>query len=432
MPINDTDVSAWMVAQAPPAGLTEVIAPYMGVFFLAFFIVLVVTPILRLLATRHGIIDWPDLHRKNHLAPVAYLGGVAIFVGWVAGVALGYGIEPHNHGPGGTGLAYVGVPLSIILGAAAIMFTGLFDDLYGISPRVKVGGQLFAAGMLASQDVGLDLVEATLHLVYLPSPEWLVYVLGAIAITLFVVGGCNAFNLLDGQDGLAAGVTVIGCLGLLVMAALVALNAYDPARVGVSDPRGDPIRIVMCLATVGAVLGFLPYNFNPATIFMGDAGSLLLGFLAVATLLLFAAVPGSGPRLVTAGLIVLALPIADTALATVRRAMRGQPLFEPDSEHLHHLLRHSGLSVRQTVVLLYGAAAACAVLGCTLVALELRWRYVMAVFVVLFSFVLVSGYKYGQRQRLLAEMAVAPLGVEETAGADEAVGEREPEQVGRA
>ncbi len=149
------------------------------------------------------------------------------------------------------------------------------------------------------------------------------------------------------------------------------------------------------------MLGFLPFNFNPATIFMGDAGSLLLGYLVVATILLFGEVRGTGPCLVTAALIVFALPITDTALAIFRRRMRGQGIFRPDNEHLHHILRRAGLSVRQTVAVLYTAAVGMAALGCTLVALELRWRYVLAVFVVLFGFVLATGYKYGQRQRML-------------------------------
>ena len=405
-------ISGGALAAAPDAnesgrGLTEVIAPYMGIFFIAFFAAFVLTPVMRMLAARNGIVDWPDLKRKSHLAPVAYLGGVAIFLGWLAGVTAGFWTEPHNQALIGTGPMYVYVPLSIVLGAAAVMFTGLFDDLYGISPRVKIGGQLFAAAALAWQRVGLELAEATLTLMQLPTPEWLVLLVGTTGLALFVIGGCNAFNLLDGLDGLAGGVTVIGCLGLLVMAGLVALHAYTPSDADAADPLGDPVRITMCLAILGALLGFLPYNFNPASIFMGDAGALLLGYLVVASILLFAEPAGGGPRLVTAALIIFALPITDTALAIFRRKMRGQGILEPDSEHLHHLLRQAGLSVRQSVAVLYGVAIALAVLGCTLVALQLRWRYVLAVFVVLFGFVLVTGYKYGERRRLLQQAQAA-------------------------
>lgn len=372
------------LAAANP-GLTEVIAPHMGAFFAAFLAALVLTPMMRALAVRHGIIDRPDHERKHHALPAAYLGGVAILLGWLIGVAAAQFTQtPAPH-----------VPPGILLGATVIMFTGLIDDVYGISPPVKIAGQLFAAAALALEDVGLQLVEASLTLMGLPAPDLVVLALGTVVLAAFVVGGCNAFNLVDGLDGLAAGVTAIGCLGLLVIAGLVAGGSA-----GESHAASDAVRIVMCLAILGAVLGFLPYNFNPATIFMGDAGSLLLGFLVVAAVLLFADVAGGGPRLVTAALIIFALPITETALTIFRRTMRGQHLLEPDTEHLHHMLRRAGLSVRQAVATLYAAAITLAALGCTLVALELRWRYVLGVFVVLFGFVLASGYKYGQHLRL--------------------------------
>lgn len=401
------------IATETPPGLVGVIAPYLGVFLAALLVALVLTPVMRHLATKNGVVDQPDLQRKGHSVPVAYLGGVAIFLGWLVGVGMGYFIEPHRASPatdpGGsmTMLGGVHVPLGIILGAAAVMFTGLFDDLYNISPRVKIGGQLFAAAALASQDVGLKLVEASLELMGLPTPELLVLALGTGVLAMFVLGGCNAFNLIDGMDGLAAGVTAIGCVGLLVIAALVALAGDAPTtgaggtEIEGAHPAGDAVRLVMCLAILGAVLGFLPYNFHPARIFMGDAGALLLGFLVVATILLLAEVPGGGPRLVTAALIVFMVPIADTAMAIVRRKLRGRRLTEPDNEHLHHMLCRGGLSVRQSVVVLYLAAATCAGLGCMLVATEQRWRYVLAVFVALLVGAVAGGIRVqGGRHRL--------------------------------
>ncbi|MEX0654995.1 MAG: MraY family glycosyltransferase [Phycisphaeraceae bacterium] len=384
--------------------LSTVIAPYMGVFFAAFFVAILLTPVMRWLATRNGVVDWPDLKRKNHLQPVAYLGGVAIFLGWLAGVTLCYFHVPATKGASAVSATFINFPMSVILGAAAITLTGLFDDVYGISPRVKVGGQLFAAAALANEAVGLQLVENAFNLMGMPEvPGWLIYLLGTIVIAVFVVGGCNATNLLDGLDGLAAGVAAIAAIGFLVMAGIVTLRAFDNPD---AITYANPTRIIMCLALLGAVLGFLPYNFNPATIFMGDAGSLLLGYLCVTTILLFAGAT-HGLVLVTAALIVFALPITDTSLAIFRRKMQGKPIFSPDAQHIHHLLRRSGLSVKQTVFVLYSLAALFAATGVTLIWAELRWRYIMAVFVVLYGFVMVTAYKYGQQQQIRDQLRAA-------------------------
>ena len=149
------------------------------------------------------------------------------------------------------------------------------------------------------------------------------------------------------------------------------------------------------------MLGFLPYNFNPASIFMGDTGSLLLGYLCVSSILLYADAGGKSLLLVTAGLIVFAVPITDTSLAIFRRKMQGKPIFSPDSQHIHHLLRRSGLSVKKSVLVMYAAAAVFAGLGYLMVAMELRWRYVLAVFFVLYAFIVINAYKYGRQYAIL-------------------------------
>jgi UDP-GlcNAc:undecaprenyl-phosphate GlcNAc-1-phosphate transferase len=222
--------------------------------------------------------------------------------------------------------------------------------------------------------------------------------LSAAMLAAFVVGGCNSVNLIDGLDGLAAGTTAIGMFGLLfisVFAAAVYLPQSDPALLTDTVRMASAVRIVLCLATLGAVLGFLPFNFNPAVIFMGDAGSLLLGYLSAATILQFSLVPGKGPLMVMAGLIIFALPIADASLAVVRRKLMGRPIFSADNKHLHHRLLESGLSVKRAVLNLYVGAACLSVLGAALV--MLRWRYALAVFVVVFGFIGVQVYKTAQR-----------------------------------
>lgn len=375
------------------------LAPYMGVFFVAFFVVIAVTPLLRRLAVANGIVDWPDLKRKNHALPVAYLGGVAIFVGWVAGVFASYLVASDELGPS--------FPVSIMIGAGVITLTGLIDDAHGLSPRAKVGGQLFAAAALTWNQIGIQVTEQVFALLGFSPPSTVVYFAATVLVAVFVLGGCNAVNLIDGLDGLATGVVLIAMCGFLA----IALCLSDVEAAALDNPQ----RIVLCLATIGALLGFLPYNFSPAAIFMGDAGSLLLGFLSVSAILLFGDVPALSLKLVTASLIVFAVPITDTSLAIVRRKLRGQPIMSPDNQHLHHLLRKAGLSVKKSVLVLYAVAVAFGVLGVLTVALEFQWRYSLAILSVLYGSIMVLAFKYGaycmaierQQAKSSAQQAIA-------------------------
>ncbi len=391
----------WTLAATNRVGANQLLGDYIGVFFVSFVVCFACAPLMRWLATRHDIMDKPDT-RKGHLRPVAYLGGVALFLGWLAGVVLSFWIDPTL--PSTAADAVIpGVQFPIIFGATVIMVTGLIDDAYGISPRVKVGGQFMAAAALAwsSQNLGMLLVSNAMGAVGIDPPFLVSYVLGAVLIAAFVLGGCNAMNLLDGLDGLATGVTAIISLGLLFIAVYIATHASQP---GVCYPA-----VVMCLALLGATVGFLPYNFNPANIFMGDTGSLLLGYLCVTTILLFAEAPSSGPMYVTAALIVYALPLMDMFITISRRALQGKPLAIADKKHLHHkvltvvqqLITHPNLSVKLAVLVMYVLASVFAVVGCSLV--FLRWRYVSAVFLTVFGFILVGAYKTGQRQDALEQ-----------------------------
>jgi UDP-GlcNAc:undecaprenyl-phosphate GlcNAc-1-phosphate transferase len=398
----------------------------MLVFFAAFAVSLVATPLMRWLALRYGVVDRPDHKRKAHSVPVAYLGGLAIFLGWIAGI-----IVSHRD-------STIDFPLCIVVGAGVITLVGLLDDIYGINPRVKVGGQLFAAAALASRDMGIQLAAQIAGLCHLDVPARIsldptylatlshsqlytgigVYAAGAMIVALFVLGGCNALNLLDGLDGLAAGVTAISCIGFL----FIAIQATIMIAQNSPDIRGanlfsDPVRIVMCLAILGSVLGFLLFNFNPASIFMGDAGSLLLGFLCVSTILLFAHTAAAGLKFVTAALIVFAVPITDTTLAIVRRKLRGQNIFSADNQHLHHQIFRAyqrlnlsrGATVKLAVLTIYGLSALFAALGCAMV--FPRWRYALVVFCLLFGSIVVAAYKAGYHDlpKPAADPAASPV-----------------------
>ncbi|MFI4862550.1 MAG: glycosyltransferase family 4 protein [Phycisphaerales bacterium JB063] len=371
--------------------------PMLVVLAISFAVSLALTPVMRRVALAGGIVDWPDAKRKAHAKPVAYLGGLAIFLGWLAGVV--YFIFMLAPDIFGTALALPegieqftreSFPLSIVAGAVAILITGLFDDIYGISARVKIGGQLFAAAAIASEDVGTHLVDQTLLLLGMTEilPPWAPYWLGTAAIAGLVIGGCNALNLIDGLDGLASGVTGIAAIGLGIIAILfITTSGYVDAT-----PRGI-IPLVMCLAILGSVLGFLPFNFNPASIFMGDTGSLLLGYLTVTTILMFGDCRGWASIMFSAGIVCFALPITDTALSIVRRKLQGRPIFAPDAMHIHHMLRRSGLSVKQAVITMYGIAFVFAALGVTTTALRLPWKLAMGLFFAMVALIMVIGYR---------------------------------------
>ena len=407
-------------AEVERLSVSDVVSPYIGVFFVAWLVTILITPLMYRFAIRKGIVDSPDQDRKKHREPVAYLGGVAIFLGWLAGVSLYLWISQHL--PASLQITHFDFPITIIFGAVIITVTGLFDDVRGISPRVKIGGQLIAAAMVAHTDLGTRLVWDTfdsLELTHIPMIEhWLSmqyglgYWLGMVVVAVFIIGGCNSVNLLDGLDGLATGVLSIATLGFLVIASFIAIELTDPTAPP-TDRLSNGVRVVMCLAILGALQGFLPHNFNPANIFMGDTGSLLMGYLCATTILMFAHAPNAGPAMVSAALIVFALPIMDTSLAIFRRVMARQSIVGGDNRHLHHLMLNAfremgfgvNLSVKLAVVTMYILASVFAVLGCTLL-FYTRWRFVLAVLVVLFGFVMVAGYKSGQRHARLAKVDV--------------------------
>lgn len=394
--------------------LLDLLSPYVGVLMVAFATSLCATPLLRALAVKHGIFDVPDLQRKNHAVPVAYLGGVGLFFAFAAAVVSAT-VFPLIGGLDSSagGRPMIPFPLSILAGAAVVTITGLIDDVFGMRARVKIGGQLFAAAALAYDKIGIHLVGNALGAANIPWQELnafsvlgqplgygLVYSAGTFVIALMVLGACNSVNLLDGLDGLASGIVAIAMTGFLLLALLTAARSGPTEGILLLQLR-DPARIICCLAVIGAILGFLPYNFRPASIFMGDAGSLLLGYLSAATILLFSDTGGQALLMVTAALIVFALPITDSSLAIIRRRLRGVPIFAPDNQHLHHLLRRSGLSVRQSVLVMYAVGIAFAILGVGMVAAELQWRYVLVVFCLLYGSIIATAVKYGSLQHQL-------------------------------
>jgi carbamoyl-phosphate synthase large subunit len=257
----------------------------------------------------------------------------------------------------------------VLLGGVAITVVGLLDDLRELSAKLRLGlTSAIIAAVLLTTGAGLGLVDALLVPLHLSAPDAIVVPISFVVSILVVLGACNSTNLIDGLDGLCSGVTAIVSLGFFFLAA-------NLAAVGFSQ-EGDPARLVLAIAMFGAAVGFLPLNFNPARIFMGDAGSMLLGFNCGMMILLFA--ERGILRWVLGGLMVFALPVADTALAIVRRWRSGRPIFAGDRSHFYDQLVDRGISVRKVVAISYVVAAFYAVMGC--LSIWLRTRYVLPLY----------------------------------------------------
>ncbi len=348
---------------------------------------LVATPIVRALAYRFKIVDRPDDLLKPHARPIAYLGGVSIFFGLTVGLlafALSWDKSPEYWGQLTASLSAwdhatlrvnpLWNMIGIWAGSLVIMLVGLCDDLFDISPKQKILGQVIAAGLLLLGGVGDRMADVVLG--YLPwaFPLWLDVAASGVMCFVLVVCTCNATNLLDGLDGLAGGVTGIIAIGFLALAVWLAMWDHFPGS--------DQLRVCLCLALGGAVIGFLPYNVPPASIFMGDAGSMLLGFF-VATMMAMFCQEGT-LRWLLAAMVVFALPILDTGLAVVRRMVSRKPIFTGDRSHLYDQLVDRGMTVRQVVGLFYIFAALAAFAG-VLLAIVLRGRWATLIYAVAFA-----------------------------------------------
>lgn len=336
--------------------------PYLGVLLATALTTFAATPVVRWLANRFGAIDRPS-DRKVHPKPTPTLGGLAIWLGVLVGLWAA-SVIPSFRGV----FALSSEPLGVAIAGTVIVALGAYDDLRGIAAPAKVAGQVLAAGILILFGV---------QLVYFWIPGLGVLSLSpdlAVPLTLlWVLAMVNALNLIDGLDGLAAGVAAIAAGAFFVYA----FQAADPTFAAEAGTAGPSPAALLTAVVVGAAIGFLPYNFHPARIFMGDSGSMLLGLVLAA-----ATVSGVGRTDAPANpdfaalaipvmipLLVLAVPITDVILAVIRRLRRGRAIFRPDKEHIHHRLLEIGHSHRTAVLLMYlwSALLAAAALAITYV-----------------------------------------------------------------
>lgn len=345
--------------------LHEILRTYGWYGALAFIITALTTPLAANIARRTGVMDIPDADLKPHARPTPYLGGVAICLGWtIANLAALVFIPNVNW----TSL------LAMTLGGLAFSALGLVDDVRNVPPKLRL---LIGAGIIASvmlfTGAGHELADTFVRLLGpdYDAPDWLAIPI-SLGLGLFIVlGACNSTNLIDGLDGLCAGVTAIISLGFFVLATHLAI--YEWAR------DENPTRLILAISMFGATLGFLPFNFNPAKIFMGDAGSVLLGYNCGMMILLFDERYRTF-RWVLGGLMVFALPALDTALAIVRRWRSGRSIFAGDRSHFYDQLVDRGMTVKQVVMISYLLAAFYALLGCLVTVL--RMRYILIIYLV--------------------------------------------------
>lgn len=301
---------------------------YLWGFGLAFMLAAVLTPVVRRYALDQGIVDEPSGGRKIHRKPVAYLGGVAIFVAFLVAALI---MVPPSREFG-----------ALLLGCMILVIVGVIDDVRGLSAVTKLAWQFVAAGVALAGGIGITAITNPFGgvidltwgrtLIDVGIGQFHIMPVANILSLIWMVAMANTINFLDGLDGLASGVSGIAAIVMFVLAVRPAVD--------------QPVVAMIAILVAGAALGFLPHNFYPARIFMGDSGAYFLG-LVLAMLAVY-----SGAKLATAAL-VLGVPLIDMAWAVVRRLAHGQSPLRADRKHLHHLLLDAGLSQRQAVAVLY-------------------------------------------------------------------------------
>lgn len=296
-------------------------------FAMAGIIAAACTPFAIWLAPKIGAMDIPKDNRRVHSKPMPRFGGIAIYMGIMVTLAV-FAMEDQDI-------------VAVMVGGTIIYIIGVIDDIKSIKPIIKLAGQVLCATVTFA--MGLRIEFMTIH--FGVGKMMFGMVACYIITVLWLVGITNAINLVDGLDGLAAGIAAISAICI----------AY------VSYIHGEYITTMGMMIVAGSAVGFLPFNFHPAKVFMGDGGSQLLGF-AIAALSILGLVKSVAVVVVIPAL-VLGLPILDTAMAIVRRTRRGQSIVTADKEHLHHRIIKAGFGQRRAVMLMYSVSGIMGILA---------------------------------------------------------------------
>lgn len=285
---------------------------YSLTFVLALLLALYGVPLARRAALQFNVVDRPDGRLKLQAEPVPYFGGLAVYLAFLISLALAFEFRQDA--------------LGVVLGGTLMVMLGLIDDFGVLKPWPKLIGQLIAVFVLIRSGIRIEIASL---------PDWL----DLLLTVLWMVGIINAFNIIDVMDGLAGGVGLIACIWLFVVATL----------------NHDSLVAMMVAALAGSLLGFLRYNFYPARIYLGDAGSLFLG-LMLGALTMIGKYTAVHPVAVLTPVLILGVPVFDTLFVMYIRYLRGLPMFLGSHDHFALRLRHWRLSVPQVVILSYGAA----------------------------------------------------------------------------
>lgn len=323
-----------------------------GSFAMAFIVSFIMTPVAKWIAPRIGAMDVPKDDRRMNTKPMPRFGGMAIYLGAMSSIL--YFLRGNEH------------LVAVLIGGTLIYAMGVVDDLTDLDARIKFGFQTFVAVLMYFLGLRIEFITNYFG----GGGHWQFgTAVGFIVTVLWIVGITNTINLIDGLDGLAAGVAAIAALS-------IAYVAYIHG-----DRYGMMVVCVGMMAIVGSSLGFLPFNFYPAKLFMGDSGSLFLGFM-IAIFAVISPLKRSTLLAVIVPVLVLGIPIFDTAFAIVRRLVSGKPIMSPDKEHLHHHLIRLGYGQRRAVLMIYGI---CAIMGMAAVIMS-RDLYVESAVLILTAF----------------------------------------------
>lgn len=302
---------------------------YFFIFILALFSSLYLTPIVIEAALTYDIVDRPDGNLKQHQRPVAYLGGIAVYLSFLATLALTFDFSNEV--------------LGLLLAATIVILLGIIDDLKPLGPKVKLMGQVIAIFVLIKCGIYIDITAL---------PDWL----GIFMTFVWMLAVINAFNIIDVMDGLSSGV------GVIAAAVLFAIGLMN----------GHAMMAVMSLALAGALMGFVRSNFNPATIYLGDSGSMFIGMM-LGTLAMIGVYTDHNQAGYLAPLAILGVPLFDTLLVMFLRWRKGIPVIQGSPDHFALRLRKSGLSTRQTVVCSYAAACLLGAAALAIVLVSQAW-----------------------------------------------------------
>ncbi len=319
---------------------------YILTFFLALIFSLYGTPVARKAAIKFNIVDRPDGRLKNQAEPVPYLGGLAIYTSFLLSLAITFNFSNEV--------------LGLLLSGTIIVLLGLIDDFGVLTPKVKFLGQIIAVFVLIKSGIKIDIIFF---------PEWF----DILLTFLWIIGITNAFNIIDVMDGLSAGVAAVATVILFIVAVL----------------NENTVIAVLTIALTGSLLGFLKYNFNPAKIYMGDTGSMFIGFI-IGALAMIGKYTTFNRLGFLVPVIILAVPVFDTLFVMYIRFRRGLSMFRGSNDHFALRLRKWRLSVRQTVLTSYLAGAVLGIFA--LLIMYVSAYYAIIILLTLILLILILGY----------------------------------------